>query len=157
MNKERLFEVFAKVNRLNEDVLSSYGSEEMDELRDDLEYEIKSHFRVGERNKLFREGVPQQILINIKGKNVPFNMDEENGLDLNDYSNADSSPEQITYDANYTGDLSSVDPILQNIQAELIIPVFVNLEKHYDAGKIDFWTEIWIDSEDIDIQFNKKQ
>ena len=157
MSKERLFEVFAKVNRLNEDALSAYNSEEMDDLRDDLEYAIKLHFRVGERTKLFREGVPQQININIKDRNVPFNMDEQNGLELNDYSNEESSPEQITYDANYTADLESVDPLLKDIQAELIIPVFVNLEKHYDAGKIDFWTEIWIDPDEIDIQLNKKQ
>lgn len=149
--KKRLYEIFRKVNRLNEDVFDNFNSDEMDDLRDEIVYAINLHFKIGSRNKMFKDGIPEEMNINVKEKEIEFTLDEQNPLEMQE-----SVPEQVNYNANYNGEMGIVDDRLKNVQAKLFVPVTVNLNKKQEGGKIDFWTEIWINSEEVEVEFERK-
>lgn len=151
-NRERLYEVFAKVNNLSEGVYDEvFNTEEMDELHDDIQYAVDSHFRMG-GPKMFAEGVPSQININIKGKQIPFVMDEQNGLE-----DEESAKDQLNYTGNYTAQLDPIDQRLRNVVGELFIPITVEVEKNYMGNKIDFYTRTWLDHNNVNLQFDQKR
>lgn len=145
MSKERLYEIFSKVNKL------SLNEEINDEFKDVIIDDIKVHFKYDSGDKAFWNGIPMEMLVRIQNNDIQFDMLKEEGLQIKR-----EFPEQIQYHAIYTGDLEKVNERFADIVVKLFVPVTVNVEKEYIENRINFNTEIWIESEKIDIEFNRR-
>jgi len=140
MSKKRLFEIFSKVNKLpiNENESNSSKNEIIDD--------IKRHFSAGSNERMFNDGISEELLINIQSKNIVFNILDEGGFEL-----TNSTAEQNRYNIKYKGNLSRIDENLNDVI--ITVPILLNIERQYFGDKIGFNLEIWIQSDNIQVDF----
>jgi hypothetical protein len=141
MNKERLFEIFSKVNKL------PINEVESNDLKNEIIDDIKRHFSAGSSERMFNDGISEEILINIQSKNIVFNILDEGGFEL-----TNSTAEQNEYNVKYKGNLSQINENLNDVI--ITVPIVLDIEKQYFGDKIGFKLEIWIKSDNVQVNFN---
>lgn len=146
-DKKRLYEVYSKVNKLS---INEDDSQEFDELKDDITYDIKTYFKADNGSRMFNNGIYSELTIRIQGDDFRFKMPSETGFVLNESSNG--NVEEVNYTATYNSDLSSLDSGLSDVT--ITLPVIIDIEKNFVSERIYIDTEIWIEPENVEIKFN---
>jgi len=141
-NKQRLFEINAKVNKLplNEDIFRTDrldDTQEQDELHDEITAQVKSHFD----SRMFREGIPQELPMQIMEQNITLQLDEEQPLSLES-----SNENQIEYQVNYVGTVAQTS-------FRVYVNVFVDVDPVYTDRKYEFISRILFSPEDVWLDF----
>lgn len=151
--KKRLFEIYNKINNLqiSEDVFDEFNSEEMNELKEQIIDDIQKHFEIKSNEKIFRNGIPNKIRIYIQDVDIIFEMEDENNFEL-----IESTPEKNKYEAIFVSNLEPINDRLKNINSIITIPVILEIIKNDTGYEINFDTKIWVESDDIEIDFELK-
>lgn len=151
--KKRLFEIYNKINNLqiSEDVFDEFNSEEMNELKEQIIDDIQKHFEIKSNEKIFRNGIPNKIRIYIQDVDIIFEMEDENNFKL-----IESTPEKNKYEAIFVSNLEPINDRLKNINSIITIPVILEIIKNDTGYEINFDTKIWVESDDIEIDFELK-
>jgi hypothetical protein len=144
-DRKRLFEIFSKVNKIS---LKEQEEDELGDLKNQIIDDINSYFRYEDGSEIFNEGIPTDLLVRIQYNDIRFNMLDENGFEQKNIA-----AKELTYNANYKGDLSEISNELTNTIVKLTIPVILKINEDYTNNLIKFSTNIQTDIENIDITF----
>lgn len=139
-NKNRLYEIFSKVNKINiNEQLDVDQAKE--ELVDQVSQEITLDFR---RNpKIFDAGIPYDLRLNIVGEEVNLKLaEEENGIIL-----INGIDEQLQYNIIYNA-------TIKGLAFKIKIPLTVEVEKIPEGDKINLKTKMWVVPNEIEITYN---
>lgn len=149
-SKKRLYEVFSKVNRLNLNEQFE-NREEWDEFTDDVKQEVKTFF--SRNNKMFKEGVLNEINVNTQDfGDIELKLYSENdstGIEVHEYGEKEANNEYVEYIAEYRGEVN-------NVPISILIFFDVTIEQSYQGDKVVFYTNTFINDDEIEIEFNVK-
>ena len=146
-DKRRFYEIYSKVNRLNEEVFNQhYTTEQMDDFQDSIADTIRDELRI-DGNKMFFDGVKNALTFNLADTQVPFQISND-GLML-----TDAEGEGIAYTVTYVADMGVIDPKLKGMSAMVTLPVYAQVDKEFQGDKIKLNMNIWTDVKEADIHF----
>jgi hypothetical protein len=141
-DKQRFLEVFSKVNKLplNEEV--NYNSDEMDDLSDNVESNVKSG--LGDGYDLFKKGIPDSIIVHtLDYGELEFRLGEDNGIELN------YSQEGISYYlANYF-------TTIREIPFYLTVEFQVSIFHERVENTTQFFTELRLEHNPFSVGFHR--
>jgi hypothetical protein len=140
MGKERLFEIFSKVNKIKLNEADSFNNDQeniVNEIRENIINTIKG----GIEPKMFNDGIPSEILIKGGEQTIELKMPQENGLTLKNVNNG-----QFQYVAKYEGSVN-------NVNFEAYVDIYVDLNPVYTYEKYELKPQIMVSNEDVNIIF----